>query len=215
MRDWAKEIRAAIAPLNLESMHETELVEELSQHLRDRYDEMLAGGTDPKAACHLLLRELNDGALLSELRTKPDGSRASAIAIGQRRECRNFSQGSGTTCASARAAAAERIRGSRAVATPDSRAGDRREYDHLSTAGCSALAHSACEDPQQLARVQHSRQPALLRRRSLLPRRHTSPAACGIAYASQQQGSPELLLGLRVAGRRPLARAARPATQTP
>ena len=45
MPDWAKEIRAAIAPLNLEPMREAELVEELSQHLRDRYDEMLAGGT--------------------------------------------------------------------------------------------------------------------------------------------------------------------------
>ena len=63
MRDWAKEIRAAIAPLNLDSMQETELVEELSQHLRDRYDEMLAGGTGAEQACHLLLRELNDGTL--------------------------------------------------------------------------------------------------------------------------------------------------------
>ena len=45
MPDWPKEIRAAIAPLNLEPMRETEVVEELSQHLRDRYDELLAGGT--------------------------------------------------------------------------------------------------------------------------------------------------------------------------
>jgi hypothetical protein len=36
MPDWAKEIRAAIATLTLEPMHEAELVEELSQHLRDR-----------------------------------------------------------------------------------------------------------------------------------------------------------------------------------
>jgi putative ABC transport system permease protein len=40
MPDWAKEIRAAIAPLNLDLMREAEVVEELSQHLRDRYDEM-------------------------------------------------------------------------------------------------------------------------------------------------------------------------------
>jgi putative ABC transport system permease protein len=68
MPDWAKEIRAAIAALNLEPMHEAELVEELSQHLRDRYDEMLAGGTDPKAAYDSLLQELNDGALVSGLK---------------------------------------------------------------------------------------------------------------------------------------------------
>ena len=67
MPDWAKEIRAAIAALNLEPMHEAGLVEELSQHLRDRYDEMLARGTDPKAAYESLLQELHDGALLSGL----------------------------------------------------------------------------------------------------------------------------------------------------
>src|ERR1700678_754266 len=68
MPDWAKEIRAAIAALNLETMREADLVEELSQHLRDRYDEMLAGGTDPKVAYESLLQELNDGALLSGLK---------------------------------------------------------------------------------------------------------------------------------------------------
>ena len=68
MPDWAKEIRAAIATLNLEPMHEAGLVEELSQHLRDRYDEMLAAGTDPKAAYESLLQELSDGALVSGLK---------------------------------------------------------------------------------------------------------------------------------------------------
>src|ERR1700733_11529586 len=68
MPDWTKEIRAAIAALNLEPMHEAGLVEELSQHLRDRYDEMLAAGTDPKAAYGSLLQELSDGALVSGLK---------------------------------------------------------------------------------------------------------------------------------------------------
>jgi putative ABC transport system permease protein len=68
MPDWAKEIRAAIAALNLEPMHEAGLVEELSQDLRDRYDEMLAAGTDPKAAYGCLLQELSDGALVSGLK---------------------------------------------------------------------------------------------------------------------------------------------------
>jgi putative ABC transport system permease protein len=68
MPDWAKEIRVAIAFLNLEPMREAELVEELGQHLRDRYDEMLAGGTDPKAAYESLLQELSDGALVSGLK---------------------------------------------------------------------------------------------------------------------------------------------------
>jgi hypothetical protein len=68
MPDWAKEIRAAIAPLNLDPMREAEVVEELSQHLRDRYDEMLAGGTGAEQAYHSLLRELNDGTLVAGLK---------------------------------------------------------------------------------------------------------------------------------------------------
>ena len=37
MPDWSREIRAAIASLNLDPAREAEVVEELSQHLRDRY----------------------------------------------------------------------------------------------------------------------------------------------------------------------------------
>jgi hypothetical protein len=59
-------------------MHEAELVEELSQHLRDRYDEMLAGGTDPKAAYESLLQELNDGALVSGLKASLQAARPPA-----------------------------------------------------------------------------------------------------------------------------------------
>jgi putative ABC transport system permease protein len=73
MPDWAKEIRVAIAPLNLEPMQEAELVEELSQHLRDRYEEMLIGGTDAEQAYQSLVKELNDGTLLSGLRASLRG----------------------------------------------------------------------------------------------------------------------------------------------
>ena len=68
MPDWAKEIRAAIAPLNLDAMDEADLVEELSQDLQDRYNEMLRDGIDPEQAHQTLLRELNDGTLVSGLK---------------------------------------------------------------------------------------------------------------------------------------------------
>ena len=68
MPDWPKAIRSAIASLNLDPVREAEVVEELSQHLRDRYDEMLIRGTDPKQAERTLRSELNDGALLSGLK---------------------------------------------------------------------------------------------------------------------------------------------------
>jgi putative ABC transport system permease protein len=67
MPDWSKEIRAAIASLNLEPMREAEVVEELSQHLRDRYEEMLISGIGAEHAYQSLLKELNDGALVSGL----------------------------------------------------------------------------------------------------------------------------------------------------
>jgi putative ABC transport system permease protein len=73
MPDWAKEIRVAIAPLNLEPMQEAELVEELSQHLRDRYEDMLGGGTDAEQAYQTLVKELNDGTLVAGLRLSLQG----------------------------------------------------------------------------------------------------------------------------------------------
>jgi len=71
MPDWSKEIRAAIASLNLEPMREAEVVEELSQHLRDRYDEMLTSGIGAEHAYRSLLKELNDGALVSRAEGHP------------------------------------------------------------------------------------------------------------------------------------------------
>jgi putative ABC transport system permease protein len=53
--------------LNLDPARESEVVEELSQHLRDRYDDMLAGGTSADQAYDSLRKELNDGTLISGL----------------------------------------------------------------------------------------------------------------------------------------------------
>ena len=67
MPDWAKEVRSAIAGLNLEPTREADVVEELSQHLRDRYEEMLARGVDANQAYQTLHAELEDGRLLKGL----------------------------------------------------------------------------------------------------------------------------------------------------
>ena len=37
MPDWSMEISRRLSSLNLESAHEVEIVEEVSQHLDDRY----------------------------------------------------------------------------------------------------------------------------------------------------------------------------------
>ena len=44
MPDWPQEIRAAIARLDLDPAREALLVEELSQHLADRYNELRSEG---------------------------------------------------------------------------------------------------------------------------------------------------------------------------
>jgi putative ABC transport system permease protein len=68
MPDWSKEIRAAIARLNLDPPREADLVDELSQHLTDRYNELRGNGDADTEACRLLKAELNDGKLVAELR---------------------------------------------------------------------------------------------------------------------------------------------------
>ena len=75
MPDWKKEIRAAIASLNLEPTREAEVVEELSQHLRDRYEEMLIGGISEQSAYSTLLSELNDGTLTAGLKASIPAAR--------------------------------------------------------------------------------------------------------------------------------------------
>ena len=68
MHDWSKEIKDAIAPLNLSAAREEEIVEELSQHLNDRYDELLIAGTGEEQACRILMQDLTDGRLIAGLK---------------------------------------------------------------------------------------------------------------------------------------------------
>ena len=44
MPDWKQEIRQRLASLKLDPTREAEIVEELNQHLKDRYTELRAGG---------------------------------------------------------------------------------------------------------------------------------------------------------------------------
>jgi len=65
MPDWKQEIRHRLANLNLEPAREDEIVEELSQHLEDRYKESLARGASPEDAHRAALAELSDGEMLA------------------------------------------------------------------------------------------------------------------------------------------------------
>ncbi|MGI9107413.1 MAG: ADOP family duplicated permease [Pyrinomonadaceae bacterium] len=70
MPDWKKEIGSRLAGLRLAPTREAEIVEELAQHLDDRYGELLQNGATEAEACRAALQELNDGdfLLIEELR---------------------------------------------------------------------------------------------------------------------------------------------------
>src|SRR5262245_37890172 len=69
MARWREEIRDRLAGLNLAPAREAEIVEELSQHLEDRYRELRRAGASAEHAEQAVLIELSDGRLLArELR---------------------------------------------------------------------------------------------------------------------------------------------------
>jgi predicted permease len=65
MPDWKPEILRRLAPLNLAPTREAEIADELSQHLEDRYQELLACGETPESAHHAALEELRGEDLLA------------------------------------------------------------------------------------------------------------------------------------------------------
>jgi putative ABC transport system permease protein len=57
MPDRAPHVRARLASLRLSATREAEIVDELSQHLEDRYRELIAGGASQDEATHLVLAD--------------------------------------------------------------------------------------------------------------------------------------------------------------
>jgi predicted permease len=68
MPDWSMEISRRLSSLNLESSREVEIVEELSQHLDDRYHELISGGVTEENARRAVLMELKDGEMFAQER---------------------------------------------------------------------------------------------------------------------------------------------------
>jgi putative ABC transport system permease protein len=65
MPDWKKEIGERLAGLKLEAAREAEIIEELSQHLEDRYQELVIEGATSTDASRIALAELSDGPMLA------------------------------------------------------------------------------------------------------------------------------------------------------
>ena len=85
MPEWTREIRARLRGLSLAGARETELIEELSAHLDDRYEEHRAAGASPDEARRLALQELReDGAFAREMRPLRQAQAPEPIALGAR-----------------------------------------------------------------------------------------------------------------------------------
>src|SRR5437762_1038346 len=63
---WAGEVRSRLSTLQLSPMRESEIVEELSQHLDDRWRELIAGGASPDEATQLTLAQFRGGDMLAK-----------------------------------------------------------------------------------------------------------------------------------------------------
>jgi predicted permease len=68
MPDWSSTLRERLAGLRLDPAREAGVVEELAQHASDRYEELIAKGTDPQRAEAAVLAELDASSLVSKLR---------------------------------------------------------------------------------------------------------------------------------------------------
>ena len=91
MPDFKEEIRKQLANLRLAPTRENEIVEELSQHLEDQYEQSLSRGASEEEAHQVALRGLAENDLLArglkgvERRIAPE-----PVALGAERSAREF-----------------------------------------------------------------------------------------------------------------------------
>ena len=86
MPEWKNEIRRQLASLKLEPIREAEIVDELAQHLDDRYAELRAGGSAEDDAYRSALAELSERDLLArELRRLEGPVTREPVILGARR----------------------------------------------------------------------------------------------------------------------------------
>ena len=68
MHDWKNEIREALLQLSLRPVREAEIVEELGQHLEDRYEDLLLQGYAEEEAVQKTLSEFRQNEMIRDLR---------------------------------------------------------------------------------------------------------------------------------------------------
>ena len=66
MPEWTEYLRPRLAVLRLSPSRESDIIEELSQHLDLRYEELRAGGATDVEACRLAIEELREPDVLAQ-----------------------------------------------------------------------------------------------------------------------------------------------------
>jgi putative ABC transport system permease protein len=66
MHDWQSEVRARLAPLRLKPEREADIVDEISQHLAERYRDAASAGASPDEATRMALAEFRAGNVLAQ-----------------------------------------------------------------------------------------------------------------------------------------------------
>jgi putative ABC transport system permease protein len=69
MPEWIRHMRWRLAPLALSPAREAEIIEEMSQHLDQRYEELRNYGRDDADARRQVLEELDRRVLIDEMRS--------------------------------------------------------------------------------------------------------------------------------------------------
>ena len=82
MQDWKKEIREALSQLTLPPLREAEIVEELGQHLEDRYEDLLLQGYAEDEAAQKTLSEFRQNEMICDLRGL-ERAHSEFVALGQ------------------------------------------------------------------------------------------------------------------------------------
>ena len=82
MHDWKRAIRDRLLPMKLDPTSENDLVEELAQHLEDRYQELQANGITEKESARRTMAELGNPDLLASAALLRRGLPGPAPALG-------------------------------------------------------------------------------------------------------------------------------------
>ncbi|HEX7238425.1 MAG TPA: ABC transporter permease, partial [Gammaproteobacteria bacterium] len=86
MRDWHSDVRARLAHLRLKPERESDIVDEIAQHLAERYREAISGGATAEEATRAALKEFREGnALAQRIAALKQAHQPTAVAVGASR----------------------------------------------------------------------------------------------------------------------------------